>query len=108
MGSGALRVGMVALYCTEQNSVHQKTQDPRMHTTKWRTSYSEQDKRDIYYFKTFANLHHYYHLSSTSIPLTYGKIVRWWPMKEGGRRKKEEEGGKRRKSKRKGGVECYI
>ena len=52
-----------------------------MHTTKWRTSYSEQDKRDIYYFKTFANLHHYYHLSSTSIPLTYGKIVRWWPMK---------------------------
>jgi len=81
-----------------------------MHTTKWRTSYSEQDKRDIYYFKTFANLHHYYHLSSTSIPLTYGKIVRWWPMKEGGRRKeeggrrkKEEEGGKRRKRKRKGG-----
>jgi hypothetical protein len=65
-----------------------------MHTTKWRTSYSEQDKRDIYYFKTFANLHHYYHLSSTSIPLTYGKIVRWWPMKEGGRRKKEE--GRRR------------
>ena len=68
-----------------------------MHTTKWRTSYSEQDKRDIYYFKTFANLHHYYHLSSTSIPLTYGKIVRWWPMKEGGRRKKEE--GRRRREK---------